>query len=177
VDLVATPGASDANSYVIVEEADAYFGARLGADAWEALETEADKAKALIAATRRVDQEQFRGRLVKPLVGSSSSGPKQALQWPRWVTLDDGTTLDHTQIPRIVKDGTCEEALALLAALADDQDLLANTGLEAFKNVAVGSMNVTPRHSQKAGDLPEAVRRILRPVLATSRGSVRFVRA
>lgn len=178
LELVTAAGAANANSYVSVEEADAYFAARLQTGPWDALaDDEEGKKRALIAATRRLDQEQFRGRPAKPLVGSAGSGPKQALKWPRWATLDDDTALDTAEIPGIVKDATCEEALALLAAAADGDDLLADSGLESVSSIQVGSLNVTPRHAARAGDLPEVVRRILRPVLATTRGSIHFTRA
>lgn len=172
--IVATPGASNANSYATVAEADTYFDDRLKATAWTGADAD-DKARALIEATRRIDQEEFEGTPVDPLNDADVTGDTQALKWPRQAADDDaGWTYDDDVIPTIVKRATFELALALLDA---DSDFLADTGLEGFKRVAVGSLQVTPRHTHRPGELPETVRRILRPVLRTSRHGVRLLRA
>lgn len=53
--LVATKGASNANSYATVEEADTYLDNIYGADEWATLEDD-DKARLLITATKMIDR-------------------------------------------------------------------------------------------------------------------------
>lgn len=174
--LDATVGGASANAYTDVAAADVYFDERLNSAAWTAANAD-DKARALIQATRRVDQEQFDGVPVDPPTDSeaSQSTQTQALKWPRQAAENDADwTYDDDQIPIIIRQATMELALSYLTA---DGDLLADSGLEAFEKVVVGPLEVTPRHSQQAGELPENVRRLLRPVLTTSPASVQLLRA
>lgn len=159
VTVDATVGGASANSYVTKAEADAYVLGRLNASTWED-ETDTDKLnRALVSATRRLDQEEWQGRKV---------ATTQALEWPRSGTSDqNGNAYATDAIPQPVKDATCELALAMLS-----EDLLADSGLEAFNSVTVGSLQVTPRHGRPAGDLPENVRRELRGLLATARNTI-----
>lgn len=162
--IVETPGASNANSYVSAAEADTYFAARPGSTAWTG-EADADtKAAALIYATVRIDEEQFKGRSTKPLPDRATSGDTQALEWPRAGVSDgEGWYYDQDTVPVCVKRATMEVALAMLAGGFDLED----TGLEGFDEVVVGPLKVTPRHARKAGALPASARRELRHVLDT----------
>lgn len=118
------------NSYISVQDADAYFADRLDADAWENADSET-KAKALITATKRIDAQRFQG---------IPKDPQQALQFPRCYRAMDrqtatialelrdplmehrhlmlGAYLCETDVPQAVKDATCEEALYLLSMTA-----------------------------------------------------------
>lgn len=75
MELIALPGAIDANSYATVEEADAYLATRPGFDleAWSALD-EAQKSLRLIFGALVIDSLKFRGR---------KATESQALQFPR----------------------------------------------------------------------------------------------
>jgi len=70
------------NSYASVAEADYYFEDRMTVTAWTNAST-ADKAKALVSATRVIDKEQF--------VGSATSST-QALSFPRKGSFMDTST-------------------------------------------------------------------------------------
>ena len=110
--LSATPGAPDANSYVTVEEADAFLSAELGVAAWPASSTGPDldtKARALITATRQLD------RLAERFIGSPTS-QTQALAWPRSVPAIDERTVDAGTIPPRLKRCTIRLAVRLLQA-------------------------------------------------------------
>lgn len=110
--LVAVAGAPDANSYVTVEEADAFLAAELGVAAWPASSTGADletKQKALITATRQLD------RLAERFIGSPTS-QTQALAWPRSVPQLDERTVQPTEIPPRVQRCTIRLAVRLLQA-------------------------------------------------------------
>src|SRR5690606_32459077 len=103
-DLIATPGAPNANSYVTLAEADAYVAALAGpsARAWEQLDEDAKK-RALLTATRRLDQEDYAGR---------KASPDQALKWPRVGAKDeDGRTYQSDVVPEVVKNAQVELAL------------------------------------------------------------------
>lgn len=168
----ATVGGAKANSYVTQDEADAYFEGRLNADAWLAA---AFPVEALIHATRIIDLLEFEGTPVNPLNGTSS-GTTQALKFPRYSVDDDaGWVWEPTVIPQPVKDATCEAALWLLNQ--GDTDPTQPTGLEGFENVQVGALNVTPRQTYDADDLPSYIRKILAPVLRAGRNNNRLYRA
>ncbi len=155
--VTATPGATDANSYLTVAEADAFAGARLQADNWNQA-AEYDKDSALIQATARIDELVFTGYKI-------SSG--QALKWPRYSAFDeDGYEYPGDVIIPIVQRATFETALWLLNQNAATTDALAPTGLEAFTQATVGPISVTVDKSFRAGSLPDTITRILRQVLA-----------
>lgn len=172
--LVATVGSSLANSYVTLAEFETYLDERL-VTSTAAAAADADQNRALIEATRRVDQETFIGSPVNPLNGTST-GTTQALKWPRYsATNDDGWTYESTVIPQPVKDAVMELAIALLNS--GTADAMADSGLEAFESVKVGPLEVVPRHARKAAALPSMVRRLLRTVLdGESAGGVTFVK-
>lgn len=171
--LVSTVGAVDANSYASVADATTYFDERLNTAAWSGAVSD-DQARALIAATRRIDQETFEGVPVNPLTGTST-GTTQALKWPRYSADDDaGWTWEPTVIPVPVKHATYKLALYLLNQGASDPSQ--PTGLEGFANVKVGSLDVTPRAGFTPDELPADVLRELRPVLRSSRNTMRLVR-
>ncbi|MCP4898892.1 MAG: hypothetical protein GY906_18120 [bacterium] len=77
--LVATPGASDANSYATAAEGDTYFEAHPDYTTWDALFT-ADKERFLILATTLIDQEPIAGD--KYDTSTTSGADDQALRFP-----------------------------------------------------------------------------------------------
>lgn len=110
-------------SYVTTEEAVAYFGERLGADAWDGA-SEIDRTKALATATRVIDRQIFKGR---------KADPDQVLSFPRAyegpVPVAMGTAYVQANfwwveevVPQAVKDATCEQALFLLSMTDYDRD-------------------------------------------------------
>lgn len=147
--LDATPGGVNADSYVTVAEADAYFGNRLHASAWTALGT-SDKEKALKMATVRLDEEHWDGARAEDI-------SLQALRWPRYGAVDiDGHGIEGDEIPRQLKEATYELALAMVAT-----DLLKASGLEGFESIKVGPISVDVRQIPE-GNLPDVVVRRLR---------------
>jgi hypothetical protein len=89
------PPSTEGKAYASIAEGNTYFTERFNSDAWEDA-TDANKAKALITATRLIDRLNFMGEK------TSSS---QTLQFPR---NDDST------IPTDIKYATLELAHALL---------------------------------------------------------------
>lgn len=164
--LDATAKGASANSYVTRAEADAYFDGRVNAAEWTASTvTAATKEQALVAATDRLEQEQYLGY---------KTTTTQRLKWPRTnVYDDDGTAYAEGVSPRPMKEACYEQALALLK----DAKLLDATGLAAFDAVAVGPLNVQIRQPEASGKLPAQVQRLLRGLWIGGSGIVRLVRA
>jgi hypothetical protein len=149
-----TPSGPNANSYVTVAEADAYFGQRLNSDRWFS-STLPVKESALVQATRWLDRQDYRGE---------RTVPRQPRKWPReYVYDEDGYDVDPATIPQEVQDATCEAALALLA-----EDLWGRTGLEAYEKAKVGPLDVTLRSGYSQQQLPEIVEQFLGRWMVTS---------
>ena len=173
--VVATVGSATANSYVTVAATTTYLNERLNTGEWTTAVDAADgkPERALIMATRRIDDERFRGEPVSPLTDvESGTSATQALKWPRYGTFNDaGWAFDNDEIPLGVQRATMELALHYLNE--GDTDALADTGLKGFRNVKVGPLDITPVSGFRAGALPDVVVRLLRPVLAGG-GSMSF---
>ena len=98
ITIDATVGGADANSYVSIAEADAYFEAVLTfTDSWSALDTDKKSAR-LVAAQRAIDRFNFR---------SEREDEDQALKFPLAMQENDDVW-PETEIPQPVKDAQCE---------------------------------------------------------------------
>ena len=166
ITIDATVGGANANSYQTLADAQAIVdGMVQDADvtAWAAATTDA-KNRALYTATQRLDRERFIG---------ARSTDTQSLQWPRTGVRKPDTyintyavgfpfriTTDYytdTEIPDQIK-----KAQVMLAVyLNNNVDGLGLTGLEDFKNVKVGSLDVTPSQSMGADKIPPLVERYM----------------
>ena len=71
--LAALLGAGDDNGYLTVAEGDAFASQALGDIAWNNVDEEIDKEKALVSATRWLDTLDYVG---------SKCDPAQPLKWP-----------------------------------------------------------------------------------------------
>jgi hypothetical protein len=160
--LDATVGGAASNSYVTRAGAQLYMDTRTDVSAWTAA-ADADKDRALIMATYRLEQEEYLGAI---------RSYDQALKWPRGgLTDEDGRLYDPDAIPAPIQRACTALALAILAGGVT----LADSGLEAFINVQVGSLNVTPRAARVAGTLPADVQRFLRGLWVSTSGLSRPV--
>lgn len=102
--LVATAGATNANSYISVAGADGIADSMVGTLAWSSA-TEANKIKALITATNGLETLKWTG---------SRSSTTQALAWPRKEASCGDKTIDDDEIPRELELATFDLANALL---------------------------------------------------------------
>ena len=151
-----TAGASDANSFAALADAQAYFGERVGADAWEDA-SEPQQKKALITATRRLNALTF--------VGYKTSDT-QALVWPRIGAFDEsGYEYDNAAVPEPVKEATYEVALKVLTDGADGSDPLADSDLAQFSRAKVGPLEVDINHAHKPAKTPDAALRVIRHLM------------
>ena len=158
VALIATPKAPNANSYGTVAEAEAYFAGRLNATAWTALADEDKKARALITATSRLEQQRFDGW---------ATTAEQALKFPRYgLTNDDFQPYDGDTIPVPLLHACFEEALALL----QDETALDPSPLAGYDDIRLGPLAVTFRKPHPAGDLCPQAERLLVGIMLGSGG-------
>jgi hypothetical protein len=161
IELIATPSAASANSYISVADADAYVDqfllVELSRETWLDLDQD-DKARLLIQATRQLDW--YFEWLGYPTINN------QPLAWPRqavWRT--EYELIDSNSIPKEVEHATVEMAL-WLSSVNDDIPTVSNN---QFSEIAVGPIRVN--FNENAGFpsknyYPEKVISILR-VLGT----------
>jgi hypothetical protein len=160
--LDATIGGSTSNSYCSLTEAESYFADRLNSSEWTSA-SQGTKEKALITATRRIDEEQFRG--VKTSI-------TQALKWPRVAVYDeDGFPFESDTIPERVKQATFIVALELLRA-----DFLAENYMGNFSYFSAGAVQIKQFTQTSAGRLPADALRLLQHLMTAGNGG-RLVRA
>ena len=136
----------DVNSYLTVAEADAYFADRLNATAWDGATVE-NKPKALIQATKAIESMKFLG---------SRSVSTQKLSFPRSDVYVDNILIDDTIVPQDVKEAVCEYAILML-----QEDYSAPDDLEAFSEVAVGSIKIKTNASNGGKSVPPMVASLL----------------
>jgi hypothetical protein len=131
------------NSYIDIEEANEYFKNRLHAESWGQADDET-KEKALRQATKTIDRQPLRGR-------KTETG--QALAFPRY---------PDTEIPEVVKEACCEEALALLERGNSQRRKLQQEGVQSF---TLGNMSETYAPGSGKGLLSQEAKELLRPWL------------
>jgi hypothetical protein len=162
----ATAGSPDANSYVTLAEAGAYFETNVAfAPLWSAM-TEQIKTNRLIEAGRAIDRYNFQG--------SRETGA-QAMLFPRIACNDD----DDGTVPKPVKDAQCE---MLLVKFANSNTTTgASTALgDAVSEFGLGrgSLMVKLTDSRSSGSESvamggsiETVETLLAPYIGTGRNS------
>ncbi len=110
VTIDATVGGANANSYVTLDEAEAYCKARLDVAHW-VFQSADKKNRALVEATRDLTNLTWAGE---------RASATQALAWPRqWAADPDSPGGGHYPtniIPQRIKDATCELALQYVLA-------------------------------------------------------------
>ena len=162
----ATVGGASANSYGTQQEATTYFTEQSTSAAWGGA-TSDQQVRALITATRRIDESAFRG---------SKATTAQALQFPRCDVPDPdgsrGAFLGTISIPARLKRAQFKLAYEILAGTYGGGP----TGLEPFARVVLGPLQVETRDGQNADALPDNVRREIQPYLLSGDGGVRLMK-
>jgi hypothetical protein len=149
ITIDATVGGANANSYLTLSDAQAIvdgFVQDADVTAWASATTD-QKNRALFTATQRLDRERYLG---------ARATDTQALQWPRTGVRKPDTyintytvgfpfriTTDYftdTEIPTQVKYAQ----VVLAVYLHNNPDGIGLSGLEDYKNVKIGSIDVTP---------------------------------
>lgn len=145
----ATVGSASANSYLTLAAAQEIIdGFVQDADvtAWASATTD-QKNRALFTATQRLDRERFLG---------ARATDTQALQWPRTGVRKPDTYINTYAVGfpfRITTDYYTDDEIpqqvqyaqvVLATYLNNNPDGIGLSGLEDYKNVKIGSIDVTP---------------------------------
>ena len=131
------------NSYVDIEGANEYFENRLHAESWGQADDET-KEKALRQATKTIDRQPLRGRKIET---------GQDLAFPRY---------PDTEVPEVVKEACCEEALAILERGNSQRRKLQLEGVQSF---ALGNMSETYVAGAGRGLLSQEAKDLISPWL------------
>ena len=162
-------GKSDANSYVSIATADAYFDNYGAPSTWTGAST-ANKQQALRIATAYISEKY--GNRWRGVIDSDT----QALDWPRSGVVDAATGLyyDHDEMPTKLANATAEVGLRQLAGTDLRPDVVAGDGNITNSTVSVGGLSVSEDfigHATTAPDFPE-VRDKLRDLLTDAGASM-----
>ena len=184
VTIDATAGGASANSYLTLSDAqDIVDGMVEDADvtAWASATTD-QKNRALYTATQRLDRERF--------IGARATNT-QALQWPRTGVRRPDTYVNtysvgfpfrisedyfsETEIPDQIKRAQIE----LAVYLKNNTDGISLSGLNDFKNVQIGSLNVTPDKTGAVGadHVPPMFERYLTGLRISGPGNIAIKRS
>ena len=184
VTIDATAGGANANSYLTLSDAQAIVDGMVeDADvtAWASATTD-QKNRALYTATQRLDRERF--------IGAKATNT-QALQWPRTGVRKPDTYVNtyatgfpfrisedyfsETEIPDQVK----RAQVVLAVYLNNNKDGIGLSGLEDFKNVQLGSLNVTPDKTGAVGAdrVPPLLERYLTGLRISGPGNIAIKRS
>jgi hypothetical protein len=185
ITIVATPGAADANSYLTLEAAQAIIdGFVKDADVqhWGSGNTDS-RNRALFTATQRLDRERFLG---------ARATDTQALQWPRTGVRKPDTYINTYAVGfpfRITTDYYTDDEIpqqiqyaqtVLAVFLHNNTDALGLSGLEDYKNVKIGSLDVTPNigyGAVGADKVPPLMERYLTGLRISGPGNVAIKRS
>ena len=184
VTIDATAGDASANSYITLAQADAYVEAMINStdvSKWSA-GTDDSRNRALAAATQRLDRERFIG---------ARATDTQALQWPRTGVRKPDTYVNTyaTGFPfRISEDYFTDEEIPdqikraqieLAVYLHNNEDGISLSGLNDYKNVKIGSIDVTPDKTGSVGadHVPPMFERYLTGLRISGPGNVAIRRS
>ncbi len=184
VTIDATAGGANANSYLTLSDAQAIVDGMVeDADvtAWASATTD-QKNRALYTATQRLDRERFLG---------ARATDTQALQWPRTGVRKPDTYVNTyaTGFPfRISEDYFTDEEIPdqikraqieLAVYLHNNTDGISLSGLNDYKNVQIGSINVTPDKAGAVGadHVPPMFERYLTGLRISGPGNIAIKRS
>ena len=156
VSIDATAGGASANSYITLTEANTFVEAMISSTDVSKWTTGTDdtRNRALAAAAQRLDRERFLG---------AKATDTQSMQWPRTGVRKPDTYVNTyaTGFPfRISEDYFTDTEITdqikraqieLAVYLKNNVDGIGLGGLEDFKSVQIGSINVTPDKSGAIG--------------------------
>lgn len=152
--LIATPGATNANTYATKAQASAvggYLESRLFNTDWTSA-TVANRNVSLVQATRLLDDWfNWNGEI---------ADDDQALRWPRYSVEDcDGVDIDSDIIPQFLIDATAELALHLLQG----SDVLGAPDTLGFSRLKVDVLELEVDKSDRDSEtvIPDSVMSML----------------
>lgn len=170
LEIVATPGDANANSFGTLEEAEVYFDSRLHTTVWDAA-ISTNKKKALVMSARVLN---LIGQAYKTLVKAGSATyvdtpyyltrptwtgepatTTQALSWPRTGMYDaNGNAIPSNVIPQDLKNAQFELALLLLPA---DRTLENSIAAQGITSIKAGPVALTFKEMIETRVVPDSV--------------------
>jgi hypothetical protein len=152
--VTITISGTDYDSYLSVADADDFLGADLALYATWAAATTDDKGRALVSATRWIDQQSWQG---------SKTSDAQPLDWPRTGVIFEGESVDSGSVPQDILDGC-----AMLAALLIQDSSIAGSSSTSsnIKRVLAGTAEVEFFTPTKGGSFPDKADRYFRGYLS-----------
>lgn len=148
--IITTPGASDANSYADIADADSYFDTHLYRDNWIG-SYEDEQTRALLLATRLLDTE------INWPGGKVTS--TQALRFPRVGLIDpDGFDVPYTLIPQFLINATAELAGYLIGS-----NRTAESDTLGFSRIKIDTLELVVDKRDRANVIPDSVVNLIRP--------------
>ena len=146
-DVIATPGATNANSYATIAEANAYHATHLYASAWTSASL-TTKEIALIMATRLMDT-MYEWE-------NEPTEEDQALLWPRHAMLRRNQIdwVEDDEIPIELKQATAEFARQLIEGDRSADNAVDTQGL---RSLTAGSVSLSFKDSVQPKVVPDAV--------------------
>ena len=184
VTIDATAGGANANSYITLAEADAFVEAMINStdvSKWST-GTDDNRNRSLAAAAERLDRERFLG---------ARATDTQARQWPRTGVRKPDTYVNtyatgfpfrisedyftDTEIPDQIKRAQIE----LAVYLHNNTDGISLSGLNDYKNVKIGSIDVTPDKAGAVGadHVPPMFERYLTGLRISGPGNIAIKRS
>lgn len=164
----STPKSPTANSYISVDDADAFAMGIIKGDAWLSL-TLTQKQSLLVQATARIDIENWGGA---PTTSTNTlNNPHQALQWPRnWVVDRNHAStnpignmnLDPDVIPRELKQATFTLAMHYLDEYLDNPTV-SRQDMDRLTSLTIGPLTMAIQTRAEEA-FPDAVKRQLRAI-------------
>lgn len=150
ITIIATPGAANANSFLTLAEAQAYWDTRLFTDDWDNCP---DQNAALVLATRTLtsmlarrsdyfeDEKNFKYIHIFPTWTGQPATTTQKLPWPRTGMFDvNGNVIASTVVPDEIKNATAELAGQMSKA---DRLLDNDAAAQGISSVRAGSVSVS----------------------------------
>ncbi|QDP66362.1 MAG: hypothetical protein Unbinned1819contig1001_8 [Prokaryotic dsDNA virus sp.] len=184
VTIDATAGGASANSYLTLADANTLVEAMISStDVGQWLVgTDDTRNRALTAAAQRLDRERFIG---------AKATDTQAMQWPRTGVRKPDTYVNtyatgfpfrisedyftDTELPDQIKRAQVE----LAVYLKNNTDGISLGGLEDFKSIQIGSINLTPDKSGAIGAdrVPPMFERYLTGIRISGPGNIAIRRS
>lgn len=161
--LDSTIGGASANSYISRADADTFFEARYNDGGWSTL-SDANKERALVAATRLIDRLSFI---------ADRATATQRLEWPRlyvrkasrnYTETGDNLYYDDDELPQQLKDAVCELATLLAAGTYSE-----TPGRKVRRWKSDDQEFEYESDGRAAGAVPDAVMQLLSPFLRGAR--------
>lgn len=150
ITIVATPGATNANSFLTLAEALTYFEGRMVVPEWET----GDQSRLLVMATRAIVNMFSPSRrlirmippaqsyyLIRPTWTGAIATATQSLPWPRIGMFDRyGNAIASNVVPQDLKEATAEFAAHLAKG---DRSFDSDAVVQGLKSVSAGSVSVS----------------------------------